>query len=643
MVKEHDTKPEGKAYLKYSSAAVVGIACLVFVGWSFQIERLKSIIPGHPSMVPDTALGLVLIVSAFWLWHRAQTTDTPRWARTLSLGFAVLVTSIGALNIWQHLFSPEAEGMLYAVRMSSLTAVDFLMLGLALIFLRLRCFSLAQLLSFASFLSALLALIGHLFEVDALYRGANGMALHTSISFLLLSIGVLFVCSDQGWMRVISSSYAGGVVARRLLPLLILVPLLLGCIQLIVYRRDVLSPEVYTVLRSIVNVVTLGIPLWWVARDLNRLDFKQRQTEQALRDLNQQLEQRVAERTADLAAVNAQLRESFQVAQSVVEGITDPVYAKDRAGRYVLVNAAVAKILGFPEAEILGRDDQAVMPVASEAVMQMDRQIMESGEAQVFEELVVINYQEITFLTTKCPWRNDSGEIIGVIGLVKDITDRKQSELALQASEDRFRRAIIDAPVPILIHGENGEILQMSHAVSEITGYADNEISNIFDWTEKAYGDRQLDILSGIDRLYDLDRRVDEGEFEIRTKDGAIRTWLSSSAPLGRSANGTRLVISMAADITELKQAKDDLATRVRRQTAVTQLSQNALSGLDLMALFVQSAQLVAGVLDVSYCKILELLPNGQALRLCSGVGRLPDLVGQATVSAKRDSQAGYT
>ncbi|WGV25270.1 PAS domain S-box protein [Halotia branconii] len=226
--------------------------------------------------------------------------------------------------------------------------------------------------------------------------------------------------------------------------------------------------------------------------------------------------------------------------------------------------------------------------------------------------------------------------------LRQEIQERQQAEALLKSSEERFRRAIVEAPFPIFIHAEEGEILQMSQAILDITGYSSDEIHTIADWTERAYGERQRDILAQINRLYKLNRRINEGEFEVRTKSGKTRTWLFSSAPLGR-LNGTRLVISMAADITERKQAKVALANRIKQQAAVAQLSQVALSGLDLTALFDQTTRLVADSLAVEYCKVLELLPNGRSLLLRSGVGWQADLVGQATVSSDRTSQAGYT
>ncbi|MGF1514646.1 MAG: GAF domain-containing protein [Elainellaceae cyanobacterium] len=225
----------------------------------------------------------------------------------------------------------------------------------------------------------------------------------------------------------------------------------------------------------------------------------------------------------------------------------------------------------------------------------------------------------------------------------QEIEERQQAEASLRESERQFRRAVVEAPFPIIIHGDDGRIFQISQTLTDITGYGAKELQTLNDWTERAYGKRQGDVLALINRLYDLDRRIGEGEFEVRTKSGERRTWLFSSAPLGQINDGTRLVISMAADVTAQKRAEAALASRLGQQAIVAQLSQAALSGSSLDVLFDQATQMLATSLGVDYCKVLELLPDGQSLLLRSGVGWQIGLVGQATVSSDRGSQAGYT
>jgi len=92
-----------------------------------------------------------------------------------------------------------------------------------------------------------------------------------------------------------------------------------------------------------------------------------------------------------------------------------------------------------------------------------------------------------------------------------------------------------------------------------------------------------------------------------------------------------------------LKEAEEDLKAQASQQTAVAELGQQALAGLDLPALMDEAVTCVAQTLQVEYCKVLELLPDGQKLLLRAGVGWHKGLVGRTTVDAGIDSQAGYT
>ena len=134
-----------------------------------------------------------------------------------------------------------------------------------------------------------------------------------------------------------------------------------------------------------------------------------------------------------------------------------------------------------------------------------------------------------------------------------EIEERKRTAEALRKSRERFRRAIQESPYPIMIHAEDGEVIAINKAWTEITGYTFDEISTIDDWTEKAYGERKPRMRKEIDALYGLERRKDEGEYRIRTKDGEERIWFFSSAPLAGFTTDRRTVISSAIDMTEQK------------------------------------------------------------------------------------------
>ena len=92
----------------------------------------------------------------------------------------------------------------------------------------------------------------------------------------------------------------------------------------------------------------------------------------------------------------------------------------------------------------------------------------------------------------------------------------------------------------------------------------------------------------------------------------------------------------------ELWTAEEELRARLRQQEATGRIGLAALSGMSLTDLMQETVNAVAGVLDVEYCKILELMPEGTTLLLRAGVGWRDGLVGRATVGTNLRSQAGY-
>lgn len=135
----------------------------------------------------------------------------------------------------------------------------------------------------------------------------------------------------------------------------------------------------------------------------------------------------------------------------------------------------------------------------------------------------------------------------------------EEANKKVQASEERFQRAIASAPFPLMIHADDGEVIQISNTWTEITGYTHQDIPTIVKWVEKGYEQRNKIVAKEIEALYNIAERVEEGEYLVHTKYDTIRTWAFSSAPLGLLPDGRRAVISMAVDVTERKRHEEAL------------------------------------------------------------------------------------
>jgi PAS domain S-box-containing protein len=154
-------------------------------------------------------------------------------------------------------------------------------------------------------------------------------------------------------------------------------------------------------------------------------------------------------------------KQSNNILRSVIESTTDVVFVKDIGGRYVIINSTGCRWLEKPIEEIIGKDDSELFPpeIALQ-LMEADQKMMLAGETLTYEEDVPENGVMRTLLTTKCPWRDAEGTVIGVVGISRDISDRKQAELALQERE-QFLASIYDGvehPIFVIDVLEDGDV-----------------------------------------------------------------------------------------------------------------------------------------------------------------------------------------
>lgn len=119
---------------------------------------------------------------------------------------------------------------------------------------------------------------------------------------------------------------------------------------------------------------------------------------------------------------------------AVVEGTTDAVFVKDAAGRYLLLNEAAARFVGRAVSEVLGLDDRELFDAESaRLIRERDARVMRTGAAETMEEELRSAGVTRTYSATKAPLRDGAGEVVGTIGISRDITDRKRAERLIQA------------------------------------------------------------------------------------------------------------------------------------------------------------------------------------------------------------------
>ncbi|MHB1205433.1 MAG: PAS domain S-box protein, partial [Rhodospirillaceae bacterium] len=329
--------------LAYRALAII-VACFaasVMVGWLAGIPALTSF--RFVYLRFDTALGLLLGGVILWL-----TGEQGRGGDRLGKGLSVIVAALGTVVLAEYATGTDlgidrlfiSEGSNVPERMSAISALSFLLFGSAhlaagrkggaLYFINAHIFGL--LLNY-------LAIIGYIYDVTLLYGpyAALTMSYPAAISTFLLFMGLALTRPDLGWVKLLGSEAAGGTIARRFLPVLVLIVPTLGWLRLKGEQAGYYDTHAGLALVTITVIVLLGGIVLLVGHQADRID---------------------AERTQSLVSLTAreqQLRDSEERYRSVVDLLQECIWIY-RGEQMIYVNKYAADLMGAAsEGEITGK------------------------------------------------------------------------------------------------------------------------------------------------------------------------------------------------------------------------------------------------------------------------------------------------
>jgi len=173
------------------------------------------------------------------------------------------------------------------------------------------------------------------------------------------------------------------------------------------------------------------------------------------------------------------LREEKRLFNTFMDNISDSIYFKDKEKRFIRVNRIKAEHSGVSPEEMIGKTDFDFFP--KEIAIQSfadDDHIIESGRSIVdkIEKIIHLDKREYWASVTKVPWYDEEGKIIGVIGITRDITQRKQVEEALRKSHQEFASLFKSNPEALAYLDKNSNIIDINPRFTELFGYTLEEI-----------------------------------------------------------------------------------------------------------------------------------------------------------------------
>ena len=316
------------------------VGALVLFGWQYDYIRLEAVISGVVPMNPLTAVEFILCGLAVCLAFP----HTSVLSRRISFFLAFLIIILAVLKIVDLFgFNVPADRIIFAdklgnfspaSRMSPITAINFVAVGLAIFLLDKKFLgrSVAQYLalftgSFAIFM-LLAYLFGSSFQSNTIFF--RPLAFHTAINFILLALAIIFLRPDVGLTAILFSSTGGGLMARRLMPAIVAVPIVLAFFGNYLINIGLFDFQLGFALILVINIVFFEYFNYHYSQIVIQLEEAARKTQQIINDAK-------------------------SLDDALLSSIGDGVVATDRQGVVTFLNPAAEKMFDIKASKAIGK------------------------------------------------------------------------------------------------------------------------------------------------------------------------------------------------------------------------------------------------------------------------------------------------
>ncbi|MDB5777271.1 MAG: histidine kinase [Herbaspirillum sp.] len=269
----------------------------------------------------------------------------------------------------------------------------------------------------------LIALLGHAYRLDAMMQllQQHTVPLPSTLTFIFLGIGCLMSRPTHHLMATVVRNAPGGQMLRRSLPQMLALLFLVNWLVDWGARQGYYDYRAVSPLLILINCALILLIFW---RTAARVD------------------QEYGARIHNAAA----LAETTALLIAVSDNTRDPIFVKDNQGRLIFANPATLKQFDKTWDKAIYRNSRDLYPDSAEAdqIDVEDTRIMRTKVSETLEQTLHLHTGVVTYQTTKAPWLDKHGKVLGVVGISTDITDRKLAEDSLRERESQLEKTVIE-------------------------------------------------------------------------------------------------------------------------------------------------------------------------------------------------------
>lgn len=547
------------------STLVICLGLLVVMGWMLDIKLLKTIQRNYPSMKLNTAVGFILLGFSLFICVKNPGARWVLFGRVISFTVAIL----GALTFSQELFNYNAGidqllkrdygqisiDAIHQSRMSGAAAISFFICGMYLIsfdvknrLFRLSVHWLLHLVTFISFI----AIVGYLFDVPVFYKLSfiTSMALHTSISFFLLSIAASLMHPSIGITGLFTSIGIGNVMARKIFFQLAIAVLVLGYFRMLAHRYELINVELGVALYSTSFILVSLVLISRVSNKLNAINAKKLEAEDRLSKMT-----------------------------TFLDATPDPIIVVDSEGIIKLANDETERHFGYEKEALIGQPITLLIP----------GRFMIGHNGQMFRLLSALRQGTISSGADMYALRKDGKEFpveittspvettdgLFLSAAIRDISERKRHEKEIE----EMAKIIANSSDAIFSRDLSGKILSWNNGAKELTGYNAQEMigrnaSLLFPYEPIE------EVITQENKILD-NQYITQHETSVARKDGTVATVSITMSPILDDKERVIAVSLILRDITEQKAAENLQRESSERNKLFIQQAPNALAMFD--------------------------------------------------------------